>query len=123
MWQHIGWDNTGQMQLALLRRLLKAHPNLSLALRVPARILGQDGRPIPNRIVDGDMRVTPEWKQFADEFQDRLVIGADEFIGPSPEPAKLAASFNTTWSIVERLPEPVASKIGGDNARRIYRLP
>ena len=122
VWQHIGWDNTGQMQLALLRRLLKAHPNLSLALRVPERVLDQGGRPIPNRIVDGNMRVTPEWKRFADEFQDRLVIGADEFIGPSTEPSKLAASFATTWSIVDQFPEAVARKIGGDNARRIYRL-
>lgn len=57
-----------------------------------------------------------------ENFQDRLMLGADEFIGPGTEVTKLAASFDTTWAIVDHLPDKVASKIGGDNARRVYGL-
>ena len=50
------------------------------------------------------------------------MLGSDEFIGPDPKPAKLAASFDTTWAILEQLPEELAARIGGENARRVYRL-
>lgn len=122
VWQHIGWDNTGQTRLELLRRLLEEHPNLYMSLRIPKRVEDREGRPIPNRIVDPTMRVKPEWKQFMEDFQDRLMLGADEFIGPSAEATKLAASFDTTWAIVDQLPERVANKVGSDNASRVYRL-
>ena len=28
VWQHVGWDNVGQMNISLLRKMLTAHPNL-----------------------------------------------------------------------------------------------
>ncbi|MEK7689726.1 MAG: hypothetical protein AAB425_01770, partial [Bdellovibrionota bacterium] len=33
VWQHIGWDNTGHLNVKLLRGLLTRHPNLFLALK------------------------------------------------------------------------------------------
>ena len=123
VWQHIGWDNVGRMRLGLMRRLLDRHPNLYLALRVEARVdqVGGGG-PMPNRIVDRQMRVRPDWLGFMTDFQDRLMIGADEFIGPVERPRQRARSFSETWSILDQLPPRIAAKIGRDNAARVYRL-
>ncbi|MFC1491594.1 amidohydrolase family protein [Nitrospinota bacterium] len=123
VWQHIGWDNVGQMRVPLLRRLLKAHPNLYMALRVEARLnqVG-GGPPMPNRIVDADMRIRPEWRAFMEEFGDRLMIGADEFISPNENPRKPARSFSETWSMLKQLPGKLARKIGRENAARVYKM-
>lgn len=123
VWQHIGWDNVGQMRVPLIRRLMEAHPNLYLALRVERRRrqVGGGG-PMPNRVVDLRGWVTPAWQGMIEDFQDRIVIGSDEFVGPTGEPPRRAASFDQTWAIVEQMPPPLARKIGRENARRIYRL-
>jgi hypothetical protein len=119
VWQHIGWDNTGQMTLDLLGRLLTRHDNLFLALRVPRH--RPSGHIPPNRITDASYRINADWLAFMERFQDRLVIGSDEFVSPSGG-NDLAASFDETWSIIGQLSPAVARKIGGDNARRIYGL-
>ncbi|MCP3983295.1 MAG: amidohydrolase family protein [bacterium] len=118
VWQHIGWDNTGQMTPALLGSLLDKHANLFLALRVPP--VPPEGVPA-NRIVDANHRINPDWLDFIERYQDRLVVGSDEFIGPGGG-NELAPSFDTTWKMVESLPDPLVEKIGGKNARRIYNL-
>ncbi len=123
VWQHIGWDNTGQMTLALLERLLAAHPNLYLALRVEARANQMaSNEPMANRIVDGNFKVRPEWLSFITAHADRLVIGADDFISPSDGDARGSQSFDETWSILDQLPTEIARKVGRDNARRLYNL-
>ncbi len=122
VWEHIGWDNTGQMTPSLMRRLLQSHTNLYLSLRVPRQLQSKDGRVFPNRIVDLDRRIKPDWLRLITEFPDRIMLGADEFVGPGPEKAKLAASFESTWAIIDQLPEDIAAKIGGDNARRVFNL-
>ena len=123
VWQHIGWDNAGQMNLPMLRRMLETHPNLFMALRVekrPFQIGG--GGPMPNRIVDRNWHVKPAWRAFITDFQDRLVIGSDEFFSPTEGGAKMAASFDQTWWILRQFPPEVGRKIGRDNAVAIYRL-
>lgn len=123
VWQHIGWDNTGQMTVPLLRRLLAKHPNLYMALRVEQRIMQVGGGgPMPNRLVDRQNQLMPEWRSFITEFPDRLVIGSDEFISPIEGSAKGAASFSLTWSILAQLPPEVALKVGKNNATRLYGL-
>ena len=121
VWQHIGWDNTGQMTPYLLGRLLVAHHNLFMALRVPPRIVRMDGSPIPNRLVNPAGNIQPQWLRLLRRFPDRFVIGADEFIGPG-QPAHIAASFDPTWAMLSQLPPDLAEKIGGENARRLYHL-
>ncbi|MBI4178471.1 amidohydrolase family protein [bacterium] len=124
VWQHIGWDNTGYMTVGLLRNLLNLHPNLFLALRAEERLnqVG-DGGPMPNRIVDEDWRLKPEWLDFFREFPDRFMIGGDEFIaGKSARAPKFPQSFEETWSLMDQLPDDLAQKIGRDNAARVYRL-
>jgi len=122
VWQHIGWDNTGQMQPALLRELLNDHPNLYLSMRIPSKGVDNSGNPIPNRITDPDMKIMPEWKKLIEDFSDRVMLGADEFIGPGEEKTTLAASFETTWALVDQLPGKLSAKIGWENARRVYHL-
>ena len=123
VWQHVGWDNVGQMKPLLLDRLLRKHPNLYMALRVERRVnrVGGGG-PMPNRIVDESGRIHPEWLKLITDHQDRLMIGSDEFISPSGKEPRMAASFADTWAMVSRLPPDITTKIGRENAIRVYRL-
>ena len=121
VWQHIGWDNTGGMTPDLLSRLLDRHPNLFMALRFQTRT-NQGGGQGAFRILDkATGRIKADWLAFVERYPDRLVLGADEFVGPAGSP-NVAASFHGTWSMVEQLPAALAAKIGGANARRIYIL-
>lgn len=125
VWQHIGWDNSGQMTVALLRELLGNHPNLYLSLRVEKREdqVGSKGALMPNRIVDESGDIKEEWLALIREFPDRFMIGADEFVGSkgglTTEPI---ASFQQTWSMFDRMPADLKVKIGRENAARVYRL-
>lgn len=117
VWQHIGWDNTGEMTPALLRRLLTTHPNLFLAIKAVL-----DKR--PNRIHNNNFEILPEWLELFEEFPDRVVVGADEF-ARSPKVRggyKKPPFFGVTWRAVSSLPSGLREKISRDNAVRIYRL-
>lgn len=81
VWFHLGWDNTGGKTVSLIRRLLKAHPNLYCALRIEERAYAMDGSPMPNRIVDEQWKIKDAWLNLFQEFPDRFVIGSDEFFG------------------------------------------
>jgi len=123
VWQHIGWDNIGFMTTNLLSRLLAEHPNLHLAIRVEAR--GRQvggGGPMPNRIVDADWRVRPEWLQLMEAFPERVMVGGDEFVGGGQRRRKMPQSFEETWSLLGQLPPELARKVGRDNAARVYPL-
>jgi predicted TIM-barrel fold metal-dependent hydrolase len=122
VWQHIGWDNTGEMTIELLRRLLKAHPNLYIAFRSAERIQDDTGNSIPNRIVGGDLKIKPEWMEFFKEFPDRFVVGTDEFIPIPGDTTKIPQSFEETWRLMAQFPPELAAKIGRENAIRIYNL-
>lgn len=124
VWQHIGWDNTGGMNVPLLRRLLAAHPNLSLAWKVEERELQLDRRtPMPNRVVDGEWRVRPEWQELFAAYPDRFVVGTDEFFGIPGVTRRMPGAFDETWRAFAQLPRDVQLAMGRDNPRRIYRLP
>jgi len=122
VWQHIGWDNTGHMTVDLLRRLLEAHPNLYLALRVEKRETTVAGSPMPNRIVDGNWQIRPEWMEFLSDFPDRFMVGSDEFLRSPGKRQLKSQSFEETWPILDQLPPDLARKVGHDNAARIYNL-
>lgn len=123
VWQHLGWDNIGQRTAELTGKLLKAHPNLFLAIRIERRPMQIGGKaPMPNRLVDPAGRIKPEWMDLFKKYPDRFVIGTDEFFNPSggsPEPIE---SFRMTWKILDQLPVELRDKFGGDNARAIYKF-
>ncbi len=122
VWQHIGWDNTGDMTIALLKRLLKAHPNLYLSMKVVKMGIHSSGVPMPNRVVGKDMKMSREWISFIKEFPDRFMIGGDEFVGIPGRTRRMPQSFEEIWSAVNHLPPALAKKIGHDNAARVYNL-
>lgn len=118
VWQHIGWDNTGQMTPALLRTLLAKHPNLYLAIKaVPERTRA-------NRIHDDQLQIGPEWVALFEAFPDRVVVGADEFARSETVRGgyRKPPFFEITWRAVQSLPQHLRSKIGKENAMRLYRL-
>lgn len=123
VWQHIGWDNIGYMTIELLWYLLGKHPNLYLALRVESRQMKMDNSNfMPNRIVDSNWNIRPEWRQFIIDFSERIVIGSDDFMGVLRQQPRPKDSFRETWGILWQLPEEIAYKIGRGNAVRIYNL-
>lgn len=123
VWCHIGWDNTGHMTIDLLRRLLVAHPNLYLSLKIvpppaePFRFSEHD-------VVDAARRIRPEWMSLFKDFSERFVVGSDEFVGISGQSRRSGPpSFEATWRpLLKQLPPKILDKIGGGNAARIYRL-
>lgn len=118
VWQHIGWDNLGQLTSQLLRTLLKENSNLYIAIKA---VPDSDRK---NKIHDDNFEILPEWIELFKEFQDRIVIGSDEF-ARSPNMSggyKKPPFFEITWKTVASLPPELREKIGRDNAVRIYRL-
>ena len=114
VWAHIGWDNTGDMTVALLRRLLEAHPNLYLQLRIPT----VPGTFPQNNPLDRDGKLRPEWLDLIDSFPERLVLGSDTFMA-RPD---FEEGLRLTASLLQQLPPKLARKVGYENATRLYRL-
>ena len=77
---------------------------------------------MPNRIVDGQGKITAAWRALLEEFPDRFVIGTDEFFCVPGNASAAPQSFEETWRILEQLPADLAKKIGRENAERVYGL-
>lgn len=121
VWQHVGWDTTGHLTTKLMQGLLKSHSNLYLAIKYVDPAIESFGQ--GNRIVDSDMEIQSDWVSLIREFPDRFMVGADEFVWPNESRrTRGAPSFAATWSIIGRLPEDIRTKVGRDNAERIYNL-
>ncbi len=59
----------------------------------------------------------PDWESFINDYPDRIMLGADEFVGNEGLPA----GFENTWGLLLPNFEPeVARKIGVDNAAAVY---
>ena len=127
VWQHIGWDNTGYLTPDTLRDVLTEcdrdaaargrECNLYFALRVPPDpamsplLVYERGQPTSE--------LEAAWSSFIHDHADRIMLGADEFVGNEDLPA----SFEATWStILPGLADEVQSQIAVDNARRVYGL-
>ncbi len=124
VWQHIGWDNIGTMTPALIEELIDAHDNLYLALRVEERDnqVKLPGVAMPNRLVDSDGVIDPDWLQLITDHPDRFVIGSDEFVSPDGSPTTGIESLENTWAMLSQLPADVQPLVGGANAAQIYGL-
>ncbi len=111
VWAHAGWDNTGARTPALCRRLLRAHPNLFMDVKLdPAR----PGRNPPLRHGTGDL--DPEWLQLFRDFPDRFVVGTDQHY---PEPSVPVQRWQAMGALLERLPPDLRRSIGTENAARL----
>jgi hypothetical protein len=125
VWAHAGSDMLGGWTPELTRRLLSAHPNLSMSLRLAP------GRAPQNSAFTPDGVVRREWLTLFREFPDRFVMGGDQFIaspsvpgaGPGMTFAQRAPMMRQrSRAFLAALPPDLAKKIGSENAIRLYKL-
>jgi predicted TIM-barrel fold metal-dependent hydrolase len=115
VWAHQGWDNTGYRTPQLSRRLLQAHPNLYLELKIDP--LGP-GRNSP--LSEGASGVLkPEWLRLFRDFPDRFVIGSDQHF---PMPDNGSQRWQAIVLLFNQLPSDLRQKIGLDNPARLFHL-
>ncbi len=110
VWAHAGWDLTGERNPALMRRLLRSHPNLVMSLKSD----GSGARRTAPLTEQSTLR--PEWLALLRQFPDRFVIGSDQFFDEAMGRLPMARQ------IVDALPPDIARQVAVENARRIYRL-
>lgn len=131
-WAHGGSDFTGNMTPALIGGLMDRHPNLFMSLRpVPLRVVNNPfGLRFFNLMLTPD-GVEPAWLELLTRHSDRFVMGADAFMtAPAVDPARAVVTLSrgnrgrliAASILLSRLPAALASKIGTDNAVRLYRL-
>jgi predicted TIM-barrel fold metal-dependent hydrolase len=112
---HAGCDNTGFRTPELSRRLLQAHPNLYMELKIDPL------NPGLNSPLSGGASgtVKPEWLKLFQDFPDRFVIGSDQHY---PMPDNGPQRWQAATRLFNQLPENLRRKIGTENATRIYKL-
>ncbi len=124
VWAHAGSDMLGHWTVELSRRMLKDHPNLYMSLRMGP------GRQPQNHPLTQAGEIRPPWLALLNEFSDRFVIGGDQFFVPPGMSGGHAVAVSQRSGLMRRrvnlflsaLPEPLARKIGYENAIRIYRI-
>jgi predicted TIM-barrel fold metal-dependent hydrolase len=116
VWAHGGSDNTGDRTPQLMRRLLDAHPNLFMEIKIDPL------NPGLNSPLDGGAtgRLKPEWRKLFEDFPDRFMIGSDQHY---PMPENQPQRWEAAILMFNQLAPDLRRAIGVDNARRIYRLP
>lgn len=126
VWAHAGSDPIGGMSAAAVGRLMGAHPNLYVSLR----IVGAPA-PLRNKVLT-PTGLDPAWDALLTRHADRFVIGTDSFmVAPTTRgsgPGTTFAERNTpklqaTVHFLSLLSPDVARTIGRDNAIRLYKLP
>lgn len=118
VWAHVGWDNTGEMTVALLRRLLASHLNLYASIKIDQFTPGQSRYPQNSpRTRFGGIR--PEWLDLLRSFPDRFVIGSDAFYGT---PRQVEMVSQGPMALLSQLPPDLAQAVGYENAMRIYGI-
>jgi hypothetical protein len=131
VWAHGGMDPFGGMTPQLVGRLMDAHPNLYMSLRVAPPSLDtvpRLGLRIRNKLMD-ENGLDGAWLAVLRRHADRFVIGTDSFFivegGVSPVGAFVAGNemkFLATNLFLSSLPRDLARKIAFENATRIYGL-
>jgi predicted TIM-barrel fold metal-dependent hydrolase len=115
VWAHMGWDLTGFRTPELARRLLGAHPNLYMELKVDPVVVGRN-----SPLVDGGSgAIKPEWLDLISDFPDRFLMGTDTHY---PMPAAGPQRWQADVLLLNQLPEGVRERIASGNAIRLYHL-
>ncbi|MBI3076624.1 MAG: amidohydrolase family protein [Deltaproteobacteria bacterium] len=112
VWAHAGWDNTGERTVALMRRLLRDHPNLYMNIKLRPRN-------VDNRPTDAAGRLRAGWLDLLRSFPDRFTLGLD---AKYPEDTADSGLFQLTEDFLSQLPPDLANKVGHQNTVRIYQL-
>jgi predicted TIM-barrel fold metal-dependent hydrolase len=114
VWAHLGWDTTGYRTPELMRRLLDAHPNLFMEMKLDPLDVEKNS-PFTN---GASGHIKPEWLRLFTDFQDRFVIGSDQHYPQGSGPRR----WQAVVLLFNELPAGVRQKIGTENATRIYHL-
>ncbi len=114
VWAHLGWDTTGYRTPGLTRRLLEAHPNLFMEIKLDP-LDPEKNSPLED---GASGRIKPEWLKLFMDYQDRFVIGSDQHYPMGSGPQRWQAIV----TVFNQLPIIVRQKIGTENAIRIYHL-
>ena len=122
VWQHTGWDNTGQMTPELLDRLLHDHPNLFLSIRVLSLQQNRLEGFKRNTITDPRGRLRPEWEKLFMDHPDRFMVGSDVFVGEPDSKREQPESFHESWRAINNLLEPARSKVSWKTAAEVYKV-
>jgi hypothetical protein len=119
VWAHVGWDNTGFRSPEISRRLLAAHSNLFMSVKLASNDMAPENRPLTP-----SGAVKPEWLALFREFPDRFVIGSDTFYNAVDNDRSTPGDggLDEVRRFVDALPEDVRRPIAYANAIRIYRL-
>jgi len=115
VWAHAGSDNVGNRTPDLCRRLLQAHPNLYMEIKIDPLDLGKNP-PLAN----GEIK--PEWLKLFQDFPDRFVIGTDQHYNSS-RPMTGPQRWKMVALLLNQLPNDLRRKIGAENALRIFSIP
>jgi predicted TIM-barrel fold metal-dependent hydrolase len=111
VWAHAGTaDNTGYRTPDLCRRLLEAHRNLYMEIKIDPLNMGKNPP-----MVDG--KIKTDWLKLFEDFPDRFLFGSDQFY---PEPPPGPQRWEAMVLLFNQLPADVRRKIGTENALRIY---
>ncbi len=113
IWAHAGWDNTGYRTPALCRRLLAAHPNLYMDVKIDPAKPGKNS-PLAN---GGSGAIKPDWLRLFQDFPDRFVVGSDQHY---PEPLPGPQRWEAVVLLLNQLPDGLRQKIAMENAARLY---
>ena len=115
IWTHVGWDNTGQRTPELTKRLLAAHPNLYVAIKLAP------GAPAHPPFFKRGQGVAPDWRAVIDAFPDRFMVGSDEFYFPANADRRGSPQHpGAVRIILNSLPPDLAQRIGVDNPLKVY---
>lgn len=127
VWAHGGSDPIGGMSPKTIGRLMDAHANLFISLR----IVGMQAANMKHKALAGG-QLDPDWRALLARHPDRFVIGTDSFMvaatmrgsGPGTQfGERNTPKLQATMHFLSLLPPDVVRKISSENAVRIYRLP
>jgi len=118
VWVHLGADSTGERPPSLVRRLLRAHPNLFMSIK-----FSRQGS-AASRVFKGDGALNPKWAKVITGFSDRITLGSDSWYQPDNPTRQMPQNQERTIAAVRLpiLPPAVARKVAFENAQRIFNL-
>ena len=97
------------------RRLLQAHPNLYMEIKIDPLELGKN----PPLAADGQIK--PEWLKLFTDFPDRFVIGTDQHYA-SGRSMTGPQRWQMAVLLLNQLPGDLRRKIASENAPRIFPI-
>ena len=114
VWAHAGSDGLGYRTPDLCRRLLRAHSNLYMEIKIDPLELGKNPP-----LVGGTIQ--PQWLKLFTDFPDRFVIGTDQHYA-SGRPMTGPQRWQMAVLLLNQLPADLRRKIARENALRIFPI-